>query len=306
MKFGNNLKKLRKIKKLSQEDLAEKVGVSRQSVSKWETGDAYPEMNNILELCKIFHCRISDLVNDSIIDIDALDTETKECIVKLKKEEQKKVKGISKAIKILAKIGRIACLIALPIIVATMCFIPYVIKNIEVNENNLIWKGENNHFSLIQEKEKIVLKYNDMILADAKEEYINTKCIDVLKENSKLLVVGYLEAGFLALCISLILMSKILRHLETLFENINQGDTPFTLENINHLSTIAWLMIATIIIPNIGGAIFSALLTTDIGMEFEMFDLVEILFMFALVYIFRYGHQIQLDSKGMMYGEEDE
>ncbi len=38
MKFGDNLRKLRKSKKLSQEDLAEKVNVSRQSVSKWETG----------------------------------------------------------------------------------------------------------------------------------------------------------------------------------------------------------------------------------------------------------------------------
>lgn len=38
MKFGENLKNLRKSKKLSQEDLAEKMHVSRQSVSKWETG----------------------------------------------------------------------------------------------------------------------------------------------------------------------------------------------------------------------------------------------------------------------------
>ncbi len=38
MKFGDNLKKIRVFKKLSQEELAEKLGVSRQSVSKWETG----------------------------------------------------------------------------------------------------------------------------------------------------------------------------------------------------------------------------------------------------------------------------
>lgn len=38
MNFGENLKKLRKSKKLSQEELAEKMQVSRQSVSKWETG----------------------------------------------------------------------------------------------------------------------------------------------------------------------------------------------------------------------------------------------------------------------------
>lgn len=43
MKFGENLKKLRKSKKLSQESLAEKIGVSRQSVSKWECGLSFPK-----------------------------------------------------------------------------------------------------------------------------------------------------------------------------------------------------------------------------------------------------------------------
>ena len=55
MKFGENLYNLRKKQKISQEKLAEKIGVSRQSVSKWENGTAYPEMNRIFELCKIFH-----------------------------------------------------------------------------------------------------------------------------------------------------------------------------------------------------------------------------------------------------------
>ena len=77
MKFGDNLKKIRIYKKLSQEDLAEKLNISRQSISKWETGDAYPSMNNLLELCKIFHCKINDLVNDSIIDIDSLSDDVK-------------------------------------------------------------------------------------------------------------------------------------------------------------------------------------------------------------------------------------
>ena len=89
MKFADNLKKLRKRRNISQEQLAEKVGVSRQSVSKWETSEAYPEMNNILELCKIFKCNISDLVNDKMVDIDSLDEEVKMSVVKFKKEKQK-------------------------------------------------------------------------------------------------------------------------------------------------------------------------------------------------------------------------
>lgn len=63
MKFGENLCFLRKNAKMSQENLAEKVGVSRQSVSKWENGETYPEMDNILKICKIFHCKINDLIH---------------------------------------------------------------------------------------------------------------------------------------------------------------------------------------------------------------------------------------------------
>lgn len=60
MKFGDNLRQIRKSKKMSQEQLAEKVNVTRQSVSKWENGESYPEMNNILELCKIFNCKLNE------------------------------------------------------------------------------------------------------------------------------------------------------------------------------------------------------------------------------------------------------
>ena len=99
--------------------------VSRQSVSKWETGEAYPEMNNILELCKIFHCCINDLVNDKIIDKEGLDEETKNNVVKLQKEEQQKIKGLSKTIAIASKIGNIFCKIALLFIVLIMIVTPF-------------------------------------------------------------------------------------------------------------------------------------------------------------------------------------
>lgn len=69
MKFGENLYNLRKKAKMSQENLAEKVGVSRQSVSKWENGESYPGMDNIMKLCDIFHCKINNLVHEDLSDI---------------------------------------------------------------------------------------------------------------------------------------------------------------------------------------------------------------------------------------------
>ena len=54
MPFAQKLQELRKAAGLSQEELAEKLGVSRQSVSKWELGQAYPETEKIIELSRMF------------------------------------------------------------------------------------------------------------------------------------------------------------------------------------------------------------------------------------------------------------
>ena len=52
MSFGENLQAVRKKNQLSQEGLAEMLGVSRQAVSKWELGDGYPEVDKLLLLSK--------------------------------------------------------------------------------------------------------------------------------------------------------------------------------------------------------------------------------------------------------------
>ena len=67
MNLSDNLKKIRKEQNLSQEDLAESLGVSRQSVSKWESGQAYPEMDKVLQICKMFDVSIDDLLNQDRI-----------------------------------------------------------------------------------------------------------------------------------------------------------------------------------------------------------------------------------------------
>ena len=66
MNLSDNLKKIRKEHNLSQEALADKLGVSRQSVSKWESGAAYPEMDKVLQLCKMFDLNIDELLNQDI------------------------------------------------------------------------------------------------------------------------------------------------------------------------------------------------------------------------------------------------
>lgn len=306
MKFGDNLRSLRKSKKLSQEDLAEKMKVSRQSVSKWETGDAYPEMNNILELCKIFHCHINDLVNDSIIDIDSLDEEIKMNVVKFKSEQQKKMKGLSKAIAIIAKIGRIITIITIPIVVASMIILGFIINRINVIDKKIIFDNHNTKINIVEEDNQLFIKVDDAILANTKHQDEIIKIKTILENNSKFMVLGYVEIGFVFLIIVLIFINIMLRALENLFNNINKGDTPFMLENVGYIKKIAYLMIIVTILPSMVGAIFEIILKMDLGIDFELFSLVEILFLFSIAYIFQYGYEIQLDSKGKMYGDEHE
>ncbi|NNU78026.1 helix-turn-helix domain-containing protein [Clostridium estertheticum] len=64
MNFSEKLQSLRRIKGYSQEFLAEKCGVSRQAISKWDTGIAYPEMDKLICLSKIYDVTIDYLVKD--------------------------------------------------------------------------------------------------------------------------------------------------------------------------------------------------------------------------------------------------
>lgn len=61
--FRDNLVQLRKINRMSQEELAEKVEVSRQTLSKWETGESLPDIEKCMLLAEVFGVTLDDLVN---------------------------------------------------------------------------------------------------------------------------------------------------------------------------------------------------------------------------------------------------
>ncbi len=60
-----NLKRLRKINQYTQEDVAEKINVSRQAVAKWENGESTPDINSCIALAKLYNVTMDDLVNHS-------------------------------------------------------------------------------------------------------------------------------------------------------------------------------------------------------------------------------------------------
>ena len=68
MKFNEKLIELRKKQGLSQEELGDKLNITRQTVSKWELGQTTPEMDKLIEIGKIFNISVDELINESDVE----------------------------------------------------------------------------------------------------------------------------------------------------------------------------------------------------------------------------------------------
>lgn len=89
MILADKIIKLRKQFGMSQEDLAEKVNVSRQAVSKWESANSIPDLNRILKLAEIFGVSTDYLLKDEIEEVEtiSMDTDTETIKVTLEKAQ---------------------------------------------------------------------------------------------------------------------------------------------------------------------------------------------------------------------------
>lgn len=86
MELGNNLFNARKKSGMSQEEVAEKLGVSRQTISKWELGETLPDIRQSKKLSLLYHLSL-----DELIDFDLDVQEIQEVIDKTSEEVQNKV-----------------------------------------------------------------------------------------------------------------------------------------------------------------------------------------------------------------------
>lgn len=280
MNFGVNLKTFRINNKLSQEELAFKLGVTRQSVSKWEVGTAYPEMTNIVALCTLFNCKITDLINDTIIDYEKFNDDVKEEVVKFNNKEQKNIKLVSKAIQIISKL--IIFILIIPTVFLTLLSIVYPIisSNVKLNEENII-------------------VYN--------KEY-NINPIDTINnlggfsiENINELNSSFIEMNLLYISINSILQILFLYYLSKLFKNIYNKNIPLSLENEKIINKIAFVLLSEKVISIIIMIISSLIFRIQDSFEFNLKDIVEVLIIISILYFFKYGRLIQKDSKAVIY-----
>ena len=150
-----------------------------------------------------------------------------------KKEQQQKVKGLSNAIGIIAKIGRILLIICLPIILFAMIIMPYLINSTTIKDDEIIFKiGKypitikefENHVVVTYKEEKIEEKYTGLELIKIREIY---------QEYSKTEMIIYVEVASAILFVTLVLVRIIFIH------------------NVCHIQKMAYLMIVLIILSNV-------------------------------------------------------
>ena len=89
MEISNQIKQRRIAAGISQEELAERIFISRQTLSNWETGKTYPDINSLLRLSEVFHVSLDELVKG---DIKAMEEQIKKEDIEIYRKETQRLK----------------------------------------------------------------------------------------------------------------------------------------------------------------------------------------------------------------------
>lgn len=114
MKIGQRLLDLRKSKQLSQEEVADKLNVTRQTISKWETDQSTPDFDKIAPLCKLYGITADELINGTKNENNNEENITNEIIIDNQLVRRKRAKGISIGI-LLYFIAVVFIIVAIPV-----------------------------------------------------------------------------------------------------------------------------------------------------------------------------------------------
>lgn len=133
MSLSKKIYELRKAGKLSQEQLAEKVNVSRQSISKWESGETIPEIERIVELSKIFNVSTDYLLISS--EVEKLTNRTEQLE---KKQEDLKMSVQQQQIKT-ERILRSLCVYAIAFAIFAFLHLPYISFFLNIEDLRFYW-----------------------------------------------------------------------------------------------------------------------------------------------------------------------
>lgn len=255
----DNLKTIRKYRHFSQEKLADKIGVSRQSVSKWETGEAYPTMTNLQVICSVLNCKINDLLDAESDDLNNFSEKDRKDISLLKEKDRNRLIKISKIIYFIAKIARFASLFGFVILGVAVFVLRYTIRNylfLDMPEANGL-----NFASFVQ--------YGAL---------------------AKLLLVVFVIICFF---FAILCLYRVFYETEKFFKNVSQGKTLFELNNVLSLKKISKNLLFWTIFDNLPKLILLFIQPLSSIFSINAFSIVFALIALCFSYIFQYGNILE-------------
>ena len=115
IKIGKFIAECRKKQNLTQAQLAEKLDITDRAISKWETGKAMPDSDNMLDLCDILGIKVNELLCGEMIEIEHKDEQLNELIFQMAKNEERYHKRLlhSAYVIIATSLTALICLMSL-------------------------------------------------------------------------------------------------------------------------------------------------------------------------------------------------
>lgn len=213
-------------------------------------------------------------------------------------KNRKEMKIIAQVIYWFARVANILVLVGVIGALTGAIIGPILLSKVgEVTNNTIEFNNEVIEYTLTESK----IEFDKVEIGATDYNYIALKEIrDLFKDSSTFGRIAFLE-GLIILGIICMLITYItLRFVTKLFKNIANGDTPFMKENAILLKKIGKYMLILTIMP----LILQIFIVTVFGIEqvsiFRGIDIIYILVIFSLAYIFEYGYQLQEDVDGII------
>ena len=220
----------------------------------------------------------------------------------MEEKDQRVLRGISRAIEIISRICKVLLIIGGVCLIVVMAALPILFKKIDVKENEIVFNNQV-FVKISDDKSNIDVIIDDNIVATESDAAEVAKIIDVFNNNSSSHILKIAESEMAIALVSLIIMIVILHNLIKLFKNICNNETPFIRDNVNYLRNIACLLLLSIIVTNLLGIILELMFDIDVHSFTIGGNVIEILVVISLMYIFKYGCILQEKSKKTIYEE---
>lgn len=216
--------------------------------------------------------------------------------VLLEKKSQKELRVISKVAYILAKIGRVCLMIAIPFIFLSMIIVPFVLNKVNV-DGNIIRIDD---ASFILNEDNVIAKIGNNTYISEENLNVYGDIFNFLNKNELTRLLWFIELALGFVAISVIIAIYQLINVEKLFKSFHKEKVPFTKENCNHVRNICNLLVASAILSIVAEIVLS-LIMPSFNINIASFSIMQLLVMFIIYYLFRYATEMQKKSNTVMY-----